>query len=93
MIPMCMRLDIRSCDRPAGVRLFLPVILVWIIAFALLVAALPFVLVTALVTMYGGPGVRLLRLYPVLAVMLFSLSGLRVDIASHRGGRVFISFD
>jgi len=93
MIPMLMRLDVRGDGRPRGVRLVFPVILVWIVVFALLVAALPFVLVAALATIRGGQGVRLLRFYPALVAMLFSLSGFRVDIASHRGDRVFISFD
>jgi hypothetical protein len=93
MIPMCMQLDIRGGDRPRGVRLFFPMILVWIVVFALLAAALPFVLVAALATLRGGPGFRLPGLYPALAVGLFSLSGFRVDIASHRDGRVFISLD
>jgi len=93
MIPLLMRLDIRGGGRPRGVRLVFPVILVWIVVLALLVAALPFVLVAALATMYGGPGVRLLRFFGALAVVLFSLSGFRVDIASHRNDRVFISFD
>lgn len=92
MIPMLMRLDVRGDGRPRGVRLVFPVILVWIVVFALLVAALPFVLVAALATI-RGLGVRLLRFYPALVAMLFSLSGFRVDIASHRGDRVFISFD
>jgi hypothetical protein len=92
MIPFIMSLDIRNRDR-RGVRLFFPVVLLWIIAFALLVAALPFVLVAALATLRDGPGMRLLMLYPVAFAAVFSLSGLRVDIASHRSGRVFISFD
>jgi hypothetical protein len=92
MIPMIMRVDIRNQDQK-GVWLFFPVILVWIIAFAFLIAVLPLVLVAALVTLPRGPGVRLLLLYPVLFAAVFALSGLRVDVASHRNNKVFISFD
>ena len=92
MIPLSMRLDIRNQDR-RGVRLFFPVIVLWIIVFAVLIAALPFVLVAVLVTLFRGPGIRLLLFYPAFFAAVFSLSGLRVDIASHRSGRVFISFE
>jgi hypothetical protein len=92
MIPMIMRVDIRNQDQK-GVWLFFPVILVWIIAFAFLIAVLPLVLVAALVTLPRGPGARLLLLYPVLFVAVSALSGLRVDVASHRNNKVFISFD
>jgi hypothetical protein len=49
------------------VRLFFPVIVVWILAFALLVAVLPIVLLAALVTVGRGPGLRLLGFYPVFS--------------------------
>jgi hypothetical protein len=92
MIPMSMRLEVRGQQR-RGVRLFFPVIVLWIIAFALLTAVLPFVLVAVLVTLGRRPGTRLLVLYPAFFAAVFFLSGLRVDIASHRSGRVFISFE
>ena len=92
MIPTIMRLDIRKHDR-RGVRLFFPVILVWIVVLALLIAALPFVLIAALATRRGGPGIRLLVFYPAFFAAVFSLSGLRVDVASRGDDKVFISFD
>jgi hypothetical protein len=46
-----------------------------------------------MVTLRGGPGARLLLFYPMLFAVVFTLSGLRVDIASHRSSKVFISFD
>jgi hypothetical protein len=92
MIPMVMRLDVRKQDRKR-VRLFIPVILLWIIAFALLVAALTFVLVAVLVTLRRGPGARLLAFYPAFFAVVFTLSGLRADIASRGNDTVFISFD
>jgi hypothetical protein len=92
MIPLLMRLDISKPAR-RGVALYFPVIILWIVAFALLAVALPFVLVATLVTLHRGPGLRLLAFYPVFCATVFSLSGLRVDIASHRSRRLFISFD
>ena len=92
MIPMIMRVEVRKQDQK-GVWLFFPVILVWIIAFALLIAVLPLVLLAALFTLPRGPGVQLLLLYPVVFAAVCALSGLRVDIASHRNHKVFISFD
>ncbi len=92
MMPMIMRVDIRNRDQKR-VWLFFPVILVWIISFALMIAVFPLVLVAALVTLGRGPGVRLLQLYPVIFTAVFALSGLRVDVASRRNNKVFISFD
>jgi uncharacterized membrane protein YhaH (DUF805 family) len=91
MIPFCMSLDVGNQDG-RRVRLFLPVILLWVIVFVLLIVALPFVFIAALATRRRGPGFALLAFYPVFFTMLFALSGLRVDIASHRSGRVYISF-
>jgi len=92
MIPMTMRVDVRGEGRK-GVRLFLPVLLLWILIAALLAAALPFVLVAALVTLRRGTGARLLLFYPAFFGAVWALSGLRVDIASHGEKKVFISFD
>jgi len=92
MIPMIMRVDVRSTEE-RGVRFFFPVILVWIIAFALLIAVFPLVLIAALCTLHRGPGFRLLLVYPIAFGAVFALSGLRVDIASHRNAKVFLSFD
>ena len=92
MIPMIMRLDVRNQERK-GVRLFFPVILLWII-----VARAPG-RGPSLRARRGaghappGPGVRLLLFYPVFFAAVFALSGLRVDIASHGNKKVFISFD
>ncbi len=91
MIPTIMRLDVfnRNGER---VRLFLPVIIVWVLAFVLLIAAFPLVLIAALVTAGRGPGFRLLRFYPAFFEILFALSGLRVDVAQHGNKKVFIAF-
>mgnify|MGYP001038896125 FL=1 len=92
MIPMTMRLDVRREGRKR-VRLFFPLILLWIVIAVLLVAALPFVIVAALVTLRRGTGARLLMFYPAFFGAVWALSGLRVDIASHGEKKVFISLD
>ena len=92
MISMLMRLDVQN-NESRGVRLFFPVIIVWILAFALLLVALPFVLIAALLSVGRGPGLRLLGFYPVFLQMLFASSGLRIDINRRRNGKVFIAFN
>ncbi len=91
MIPMIMRLDVynRNGER---VRLFLPVVIAWILAFVLLIAAFPLVLIAALVTAGRGPGFRLLGFYPAFFEIVFALSGLHIDIATHGNAKVFIAF-
>ncbi len=92
MIPMMMRLDVRN-EEGRGIPLLFPVILLWIIAFALLLVALPFLLIAALATAGRGPGFRFLLIYPYFIQVLFSLSGLRVDVAGRGNGKVFIAFN
>jgi len=58
-----------------------------------LVAALPFTAIAGIATLRRGPGLRLIAFYPVFCATVFSLSGLRVDIARHRTRRFCISFD
>jgi hypothetical protein len=92
MISTLMSLDIQS-DEHRRVRLFLPVIILWILALALLVIALPFVLIAALATIGRGPGARLLRFYAVFFEMVFSSAGLRIDVARRGNSKVFIAFN
>jgi Trk-type K+ transport system membrane component len=92
MIPMIMRLDIRKQDQ-RRVRLFFPLIVLWIVVFALLIVALPFVLLAALFTLRGGPGIRILQFFSALFAAVFALSGLRVDVANCADSKVFISFE
>jgi uncharacterized membrane protein len=92
MIPMIVRLDVRDPSQ-RGIVLLFPVILVWILVFALLIAVFPFVLVAALFTIGQGLGKRLLLFYPFFFGTVFALSGLRVDVMSHTNSKIFISFD
>ena len=62
-----------------GFRLWFPVILIWIILGALLIALFPLVLLAALITWRNGSGRFLLFLYPMLAAVLWNLSGLHIE--------------
>jgi hypothetical protein len=92
MIPMLLRMDIRDRER-TKVRFWFPVVIGWIVLFALMLAALPFMLIGALATWRSGPGAGLLLLYPRLFAVVNALSGLRVDVQGRGSGTVFISFD
>jgi len=73
-----MRLKVRPKGKRGG-SLWIPVILVWIILWALMLVLLPFVLVAAVVTWRRGPGAALLAAYPLLFSVLWNLSGLHVE--------------
>ena len=79
MVPIWMRLRVGKAGRRAF-RLSFPVILVWILLFAMVLAVFPFLLIAALVTSRRGPGFMLLAVYPALAVVLWNLSGLYLEI-------------
>jgi len=78
MFPFWLRLRI-SKPGQRGFRLFFPVILIWIILAALMIALFPLVLLAALITWRRGPGKFLILMYPMLAVVLWNLSGLHVE--------------
>ena len=83
MFPMFMRLRVASADRKPF-RLWFPVILVWIILFALMILVFPFVLLAALITWRRGPGRMLLWSYPLLIAVLWRLSGLHIETKDAR---------
>jgi hypothetical protein len=74
-----------------GVRLWLPVFLVWIPVLVLMILLLPIVILAALITWHGGYGRSLLMLFPMLWVVLFNLSGLRLDIET-KHENIFMNF-
>lgn len=78
MLPFWMRLRIARPGR-RGLRLSFPVILVWILLAALMIAILPLILLAALLTRRRGPGLLLVRIYPMTAAVLWNLSGLHVE--------------
>lgn len=78
MVPVLMHFRIRKPGhRPFG--FYFPVLLVWIVLAALLIVLFPFLLLGALLTWRRGPGRALLLLYPLLAAVLWNMSGLHVE--------------
>ena len=81
MLPLLLHIRAgKNGKRPFG--FYFPVFLIWIIVAALLLVALPFVLLAAAITWKRGPGRFLLLLYPLTASLLGHLSGLRIDVGS-----------
>ncbi len=78
MLPLIMHMRFRHPGR-RGFGFYFPIIIIWIILAALLVAIFPFMLIGALVTWRSYPGRLLLLIYPMLAAVLWNLSGLHVE--------------
>jgi len=78
-LPIWMKLQIKK-DRQKSRNIYLPLILVWIILLPLLLLALPFVLIGALLTWNQGWGKILLAMIPMLPTLLFALPGLYILI-------------
>lgn len=74
-----MRMKIKEKGKK-GFRLFIPIILIWILLFALLIILLPIFLIAAILTVPAGIGFRILFFYPLIFSVLNSLSGLAVNI-------------
>lgn len=79
MLPLFIRLKVRQPGKHR-VRLWFPVILIWIILAALMIVLLPFLLLGSLFSLGRGPGFRLLLIYPLLAAVLWNLGGLTIDV-------------
>ena len=79
MLPLLVRFKVKEPGR-RGFGLWFPVILIWIILAALMLVLLPFMLLAALITIWRGPGLRLLLVYPLLAAVLWNLGGLTIDV-------------
>ena len=90
MLPLFMRLKVRPAES-RGFGLWFPVILVWILFGALLLALFPFLLLAALLTSLRGPGFALLLVYPLAISVLWNLGGLHVETKNARS-EVLIDF-
>ncbi len=80
MFPVVMRLRIRPKGK-RGISLWIPVILVWIILWALMIVLLPLLVLLAILTWRRGPGTGLLLIYP----LIFPFSGTCPACMSKRG--------
>lgn len=90
MLPMFMKMHIQEQGKK-GVKLWIPVFLVWILLFALMLILLPVVLLAALLTLLRGPGLKWLLLYPMVWAVLGSLSSLFVDV-ENENHKILIKF-
>ena len=78
MLPILMHFRVRKDgNRPFG--FYFPIILIWIILAALLIILFPFVLLAAILTWRRGPGRMMLLIYPMMASLLWHLSGLHIE--------------
>ncbi len=81
MIPVWMKVKVLEKDG-RKITIPLPLFLVWIIVFALLIAVFPLVLVAGILAYPFGLSKKIFCLYFMIYVLIFSLSGLRVDVDS-----------
>jgi predicted exporter len=81
MLPIFLHFRIRK-EGTRAFGFYFPVILIWIILAALLIILLPFVLLAAIFTWRRGPGRLLLLVYPMMASILWHLSGLHIETKS-----------
>jgi len=79
MIPVWMKVKVKEKGKRT-VNIPLPLFLVWIIVFALLIAVLPLVLVAAILAYPFGTSKTILYSYFMIYALIFSLSGLRVNV-------------
>ena len=86
MIPLWMWIRVEEPGR-RRTAFPVPLFLVWLLLAALLLLLLPFVLLAALISCPWGWGWALLRMYGQVFVLIGSLSGLRIDVESHEGGK------
>jgi len=90
MIPLVMRLKVREKGKK-GVNLWIPIILAWILLLLLMILLLPVVLLVGLILWKQGYGKVLLLFYPRFFVLLFSMSGLKIDVES-KNSKIFFNF-
>jgi len=81
MIPIMMKMLIKE-EGKKSCRLYIPLILVWIVLFALLIILLPFLLLAALLAWPSGYGRAILAVIPMLFAIIWSMSGLKIHVAS-----------
>lgn len=90
MIPMFMKLHFRKKES-RGINLWFPVILVWILVLLFMLALFPLVILATIFTWNQGWGKMLIRFYPAFFVLLFSLSGLSLDIQTGKEN-IYLNF-
>jgi len=79
MIPLLLQLRIKPKEH-RGFSIWLPFFLFWLIVLPLILAAGPFVLLAALMMSKDGRGKIVLNGYKAIFVVIFCMSGLKVDV-------------
>lgn len=91
MPPFWMKIRIIEKEK-TKIRLWFPVILIWLIFFILAVALAPLIFIVSLVLWPSGLGKKLLLFGPIFFYLLCSMHGLNIQTQSP-GNQVFISFN
>jgi len=78
-IPLWMRIRIRESGRKK-VNLYLPLFLLWLLLLPILILILPFLFIAAALTWRQGYGRKILGMIPFLTAVIFSLSGLHIEV-------------
>jgi hypothetical protein len=89
MLPLIVRFKFREPGH-RGFGLWFPVIVIWVLLAAVMLAILPLMALGALITQGRGPGWRLLLIYPLLAAVLWNLGGLIIDVNQNEEGKVLL---
>jgi hypothetical protein len=79
VIPTIMKMRIYEKDKNK-IRLFFPLIIIWILLIALMIALFPLILVVSLILWPFGYGEKLLLFGPRLISVIGALSGLVVQV-------------
>ena len=79
MIPMFMKIYIKEKGKK-GVRLWLPLFLVWMLLLAILILLSPIFVLVGLVAWFRGYGRTFFFVFPMIFAVLWAMSGLRIHI-------------
>jgi CRISPR/Cas system-associated endonuclease/helicase Cas3 len=80
-IPMLMKIHLIENNQKKA-KLTIPLIIVWILLLPILVIALPFVLLAAIITWPTGYGKIILSIIPMFLRVLSALPGLHIQVES-----------
>jgi len=81
MLPLILKIKIINENR-RGIRLWLPIFLVWIVLIFVMLLLFPLVLIAAVIAIPFGYARTIILLGPYFIRILCSLRGLKVDVNS-----------
>ena len=88
MIPLILKIQIVESNREK-IKLFIPLIIVWILLLPFLILLVPFVLIAGCILLFKGYGKFIWAFWPRFFALMNSLSGLVVHVESPED-KVFI---